>query len=307
MRVLLTGANGMVGRNIRAHPLAAGLDLHAPRRADVDLRDKPGLLRYVRALAPDLIVHAAGKVGGIQANIADPYAFLLENLEIGTNVIAVAADIGVPNLLNIASSCIYPRDVDGRLSEDMILTGALEPTNEGYALAKVAALKLCQFVAAADPGLRYKTIIPCNLFGRWDHFDPSTAHLVPAIIHKVHRAKTERLATVEIWGDGQARREFMYAGDLADAVLRIVTGFESAPALMNVGLGEDRTVLEYYEAVAEVIGWKGDFTFDLARPAGMRRKVVDVTRQTDWGWRAGTSLTDGIAASYAYFLEECQR
>lgn len=304
MRVLLTGGHGMVGRNIRAHPLAAELEIVAPARSELDLRSKPAVLHGLRRWAPDLVVHAAGKVGGIQANVSDPYAFLLENLEIGTNVIAAASEVGVPRLINLGSSCIYPRDVAGLLTEDMILGGELEPSNEGYALAKLAALKLCQYASAAKAGLCYKTILPCNLFGRWDNFDLRSAHLVPAIIHKVHRAKSEGLRTVEIWSDGHARREFMYAGDLADAVLQIALRFDTAPTLMNVGLGHDHTVLEYYRAVADVIGWQGEFTFDLTKPGGMRRKVVDVSRQTQWGWRPSTSLADGIAATYEYFLQE---
>jgi GDP-L-fucose synthase len=306
LKVLLTGGGGMVGRNVLDHPLARGFDIHAPSRAQVDLRDKASVRRYVADLKPDIVVHAAGKVGGIQANIAEPYAFLLENLEIGSNVVAAAADCGVDRLLNLASSCVYPKNVDGFLHEEMILTGELEPTNEGYALAKLATLKLCQYASAGATGRQFKTIVPCNLYGRWDNFDLDSGHLIPAVIHKVHRAKVERLPTVEIWGDGQARREFMYAGDLADAVMEAMVRFESTPPLMNIGLGHDYTVLEYYQAVADVIGWRGEFTFNLAKPAGMRRKLVDVSRQKAWGWQPATSLADGLAATYDFFTRERQ-
>lgn len=302
LKVLLTGGRGLVGRAIADHPLAKSLALHAPTRAELDLRDKPQVHAYLSDLRPDVIVHAAGRVGGISANIADPYGFLLENLEVGTNVISCAAEQGIERLLNLASSCVYPKDCDGLLREEMILHGPLEPTNEGYALAKIAALRLCQFSAIRNPGLRYKTFIPCNLFGPHDKFELAYAHLVPAIIHKIHRATTEGAGTVQIWGDGTARREFMYVGDLAEAVLRAVHDFDAVPDLMNIGIGRDHTVLEYYGAAAEAIGWTGEFVFDLDKPAGMRRKVVDVERQTGWGFEPRTSLADGIRATYDFFL-----
>ncbi len=305
MKVLLTGGHGMVGKAILAHPLSNQLHIDAPGRAELDLRRKDRVVHYLRERKPDLIIHAAGRVGGIKANIADPYAFLLENLEVGTNVIAAADEVGIQRLLNLGSSCIYPRDVEGLLTEDLILTGPLEPTNEGYALGKLAALKLCQFASAGGRERQYKTLIPCNLFGPHDKFDLDSAHLIPAVIHKIHRAKVERRPTVEIWGDGSARREFMYVGDLAQAVLKAALDFDRAPDLMNVGLGQDKSVLEYYEVIAEVVGWKGEFTFDLAKPAGMRRKVVDISRQTAWGWRASSSLEDGIKATYGFFLRTC--
>jgi GDP-L-fucose synthase len=299
MRILVTGGHGMVGRNLRAHPKARAHELLAPTRTELDLRDRSRVLAFLRESRPDLVVHAAGRVGGIQANIENPYAFLLENLEMGTNMVSCAIEAGVPRLLNLASSCIYPRDHDGRLTEDLILAGRLEPTNEGYALAKIAALRLCEYAAAA--GHRCKTVIPCNLYGPYDDFDLRTAHLVPAAIHKVHLARQSGAATVEIWGDGSARREFMYAGDLADALLAVAAGFDDAPALMNIGPGEDHTVLAYYQAVAAVVGWRGEFTFDRSRPVGMRRKLLDVSRQNSFGWHPACSLEDGLRATYEHF------
>jgi len=303
MKVLLTGGRGMVGRNIREHPLAQGLDLHSPGRDELDLRDKASVRRYLDALAPDLIIHAAGRVGGIKANLTFPYEFLLENLEVGTNVIACAADVGIPRLLNLGSSCIYPRDVDGMLTEDMILSGQLEPTNEGYALAKITALRLCEFAAVHSQKLQYKTLIPCNLYGPHDKFDLASAHLIPAIIAKVHGAKVRNEPTVEIWGDGSARREFMYVEDLAAIVLRAVRDYDQVPSMMNVGLGLDHTVLEYYKAVADVAGWHGEFVFDLTKPTGMRRKLLNVDRQTAWGCRPEHTLSDGIRKTYNFYLQ----
>lgn len=300
MRILLTGGHGMVGRNILAHARARQHEFLAPSRAVLDLRDAAAVQEWFRTHRPDMVVHAAGKVGGIRANMLDPFGYLIENLEIGTNVVSVARATGVKRMLNLGSSCIYPRDVDGFLTEDLILTGKLEPTNEGYALAKLAALKLCEFASTDDRA--YKTILPCNLYGPYDNFDLQSAHLIPAIIRKTHEAKCRGDQTIEIWGDGSARREFMYAGDLADAVHEFIDRFDDAPSLMNIGLGEDHTVLQYYMLVARVLGWKGEFTFDVTKPAGMRRKVVDVSRQKKWGWLPSTSLEDGIRKTYESFL-----
>lgn len=305
-KILLTGAGGMVGRNILAHPLASRFEFLAPRRQELDLRHKPQVCDYLSRHRPDLVIHAAGKVGGIGANMADPFGFLLENLEIGANVVSAAVATGVREFLNLGSSCIYPKDVEGLLREDMLLAGPLEPTNEGYALAKIATLRLCEFAMRQHDGLQYKTLIPCNLYGRHDRFEPQTAHLIPAIIRKVHDARQQGLPTVEIWGDGTARREFMYAADLAEAVLLAAHDLSALPALMNIGLGHDHTVLEYYQAVASVMGWQGSFTFDPGKPAGMRRKVVDVSRQTRWGWAPSTSLESGIRLTYDHFLSEQQ-
>ena len=292
----------MVGRNFREHANCKNFSIHCPGSEELDLRQKADVFQFVGDLQPDLIIHAAGKVGGISSNVADPFGYLLENLEIGANVISAAVALRIPKVINLASSCIYPKDVDGHLTEEMLLSGPLEPTNEGYALAKIAALRLCQFASSRDKGLLYKTLIPCNLYGRHDKFTANAAHLLPAIIAKVHDAKTNGAGTVEIWGDGTARREFMYAGDLADALGRAIDHFDTLPAMMNIGIGSDRSVLDYYAAVARVVGWQGEFTFDLSRPTGMRRKVVDVSRQTSWGWAPQMTLDAGIRATYEFFL-----
>lgn len=294
----------MVGTHFRHAAVQAGLEVVAPTRQELDLRDKARTQAFVTSTAPDLIVHSAGKVGGIAANMAAPYEFLVENLEMGANLVNAAVAARVPKLLNLASSCVYPRDVEGQLTEDLILTGQMEPTNEGYALAKVAMLRLCEFASRKDPGLSYKSLIPCNLYGPHDNFDPVSAHLIPAIIRKVHDAQTQNSNQVEIWGDGSARREFMYVGDLAECMLRACQRFEDLPATMNVGLGFDHSVLEYYQAVASVVDWKGSFTFDLNRPVGMRRKLVSISRQQQWGWKPPTSLEEGIRRTYEHFLQE---
>lgn len=303
-RVLLTGGAGMVGRNIAEHPGAADWDLIAPIRADVDLERFDAVQAFVREVRPDVVIHSAGLVGGIQANIARPVDFLVRNTDVGRNIILAAHGAGVSRLINLASSCMYPRNGVNPLREEQVLSGELEPTNEGYALAKIYATRLCQYLRRQEPELQYKTLIPCNLYGRFDKFDPVHSHLIPAVIRKLHEAKAAGNSTVEIWGDGSARREFMDAADLADAVVRHVEHGEQAPDLMNIGLGHDYTIKAYYEAAAQVVGWRGEFVHDLSKPVGMRQKLVDVSRQTAWGWAPKISLEQGIARCYDYFLDK---
>lgn len=306
MKILVTGGSGMVGRNLQSDCRASQHEILAPGRHELNLASRADVRRYIAESQPDVIVHAAGKVGGISANISDPSGFLLENMEIGLNVISAAMECGVPKFLNLASSCMYPKDVSGALSEDLILSGYLEPTNEGYALAKIFALKACEYVSRQFPGRKFKTVIPCNLYGPYDKFDPKSAHLVPAVIRKIHEARVSGQSTVEIWGDGTARREFMYSGDLAAFLFQALARFDTLPEVMNVGIGKDHTVLDYYRAVAAVVGWKGTFTFDTSKPAGMRRKLLDVSLLSSWGWSAPTTLDDGIRMTYEYFLRGLQ-
>lgn len=304
MKILLTGSRGMVGRNILEHAGCAAHDIAAPGRDELDLRDRDQLRRYVAALHPDLIIHAAGKVGGIQANIADPVAFLAENLSIGINLVEAALEAEVPRVLNIASSCIYPKAHEGTLREDMILAGYPEPTNEGYALAKISILRLCEYVSRTRGDFSYKSIIPCNLYGRFDNFDPLSSHLLPSIIYKVSEAGRLGKTEIEIWGDGSARREFMYASDLADFILQAIPRFDSLPSIMNVGVGQDHSILQYYETAARVLGWHGNFTFDLAKPAGMKSKLLEVSRQREFGWMPATSIEQGIKFAYDFYQRE---
>lgn len=301
--LFLTGGGGMVGRNIRAHDGAREWDILAPRSAELDLTDAAAVDAYMVSNKPDVVVHSAGRVGGIQANMANPVAFLEENVAIGRNVIMGARKAGVETLINLASTCMYPREGENPLREETVLTGPLEPTNEGYAIAKIMAMKLCDYIRAEDATAQYKTLIPCNLYGPHDKFDPKNSHLLPAIIRKLDEAMKSGSDKVEIWGDGTARREFMYAPDLADAVWKAVSNTGDLPGAMNVGLGHDHSINDYYATVAEVIGWDGTFTHDLTRPVGMKQKLCSTERQTEWGWKAPTSLKDGIAQTYQFYLE----
>ena len=298
----------MVGRNILDHPLVFNYDILAPSSRELDLRDAAATHKFISQTKPDIVIHAAGRVGGIQANILNPVEFLVANTDMGRNVILASYKIGVPYLLNLASSCMYPRNAMNPLSENLILQGELEPTNEGYALAKIFASRLCEYVNRENvrngkSTNRYKTLIPCNLYGRYDKFEPEHSHLIPAIIHKIHLAKVQGLAEVEIWGDGTARREFMYAGDLADAIMNSLKDYDQISDLMNIGLGYDYTISDYYQIAAEVIGWNGKFVYDTTKPVGMKQKLVDITRQSKWGWQPSTPLASGIHKAYDFYLE----
>lgn len=301
MKLLLTGGTGMVGRNVLEHPAARDHEILAPSHRELDLLDSAATEDYVGRERPDCVLHCAGRVGGIQANMSAPVAFLTENLLMGTHLVSAARKARVPRLLNLGSSCMYPKDSPDRLTEEMLLEGPLEETNEGYALAKIVVARLCDYVSKEEPELSYKTVIPCNLYGRFDSFDPRDSHMVPAAIRKVHAAG-QTGSVVEIWGDGESRREFMYAGDLADFLFFALERFEEVPPTLNVGLGEDFTINEYYETIAEALDVSVEFRHDLSKPTGTRRKMLDVSRAREMGWRAKTPTVDGVRSAYEYYL-----
>lgn len=293
----------MVGRNIAEALLPRDhVEVIGPTRAELDLEARGAVREYLAAAKPDVVIHAAGKVGGIRANMAEPTDFLAVNLRIGTNVIDEARQVGVGRLINIASSCMYPRQASNPLREDSILTGELEPTNEGYALAKIASTRLCEYISREHEGLHYKTLIPCNLYGRYDHFDSEKGHMIAAVMRRMHAAAASGAKTMTIWGDGTARREFMYVGDLADFVAQHIERIDELTDVMNVGLGQDYSVREYYDAIRRVTGYEGEFEHDLSKPVGMKQKLVDVSRQRALGWMPSTSLEDGLRKTYDYFL-----
>jgi GDP-L-fucose synthase len=302
MRILLTGGTGMVGRNIQEASGAAAHEVLAPSRRDLDLFDLAAVQRYIDTSKPDLVIQAAGRVGGIQANMRNPVAFLIENLDIGRNVVMSAMQAGVPRLLNLGSSCMYPRAAENPLREEVILAGPPEPTNEAYALAKITITQLCHYINQEHPDISYKTMIPSNLYGRYDHYDSQGGHMVPMVIAKLHRAKVDGASEADIWGDGTPRREYMYAGDLADAVWRAVEDFDALPELLNVGPGYDHSINEYYQVIADVVGFSGRFMHDLSKPTGTKQKLMDISRMKGWGFTPAFSLQDGIQLAYQYYL-----
>jgi GDP-L-fucose synthase len=304
MKVLITGAGGMVGRNIAKYlKKNTSFNILIPSKEELNLLNEYQVKTYLKKEKPDLIIHAAGVVGGIQANINNPVKFLVENSLIGINLINISYKLGIKKLLNIASSCMYPKFANNLLKEEYILDGKLEPTNEGYALAKITAAKLCEYIVKENKNFLYKTIIPCNLYGKYDKFDLEYSHMIPAVIMKIHNAKKNNEKEVVIWGDGSARREFMYVEDLADFVLYAVSNFKFMPQNVNVGLGIDYSIKEYYQVIADVIGYKGKFVYDLSKPVGMKQKLVDISKLEKFGWSYKTSLKEGIKKTYDYYLQ----
>lgn len=302
MKILITGAAGMLGRAlIGAWRDAADDEVIAITRADVDLQHPSAVSEVIGQVAPDAIVHAAARVGGIGANIATPAEFLSDNLRIDTNVVGAALHAGVKDLVYLGSSCMYPRDYRQPLVETDILKAPLEPTNEGYAIAKIAGAKLCQYTSK-QYGVNYRVIIPSNLYGPYDHFGSSASHLVAAAIYKAHLAKETGDETVDVWGDGTARREFTYVGDIAGWVVGNIRNLADWPAMMNVGIGEDYSVREYYEAALRAVGYAAELRFDPSIPAGMAQKLMDSSIAKQHGWDPRTDIDEGMAHTYKEFL-----
>jgi len=304
MKILLTGSRGMVGSNIAKHSCSQNHELLIPTSTELNLLDSENVQGYIDSHKPDIVVHAAGIVGGIQANIAHPVKFLVDNMQIGLNILMSSKTSGIKRFMNLSSSCMYPRDAQNPLSENLILKGELEHTNEGYAIAKVASTRLCEYINREDESFFYKTVIPCNLYGKYDKFDPEHSHMIPAVIRKINDAKNNNLKSIDIWGDGLARREFMYAADFADFVYYAIDNFEKMPQNINVGLGHDYTINEYYQKIAEAIGYQGGFAYDLSQPTGMQQKLIDDTRLKEFGWKYKTTLEQGINKTYEYFINE---
>ena len=274
-----------------------------PSSKELNLLNADEVSDYLSKKKPEMIIHCAGLVGGIQANINDPTKFLLNNFYMGANLFKIAAEYSIPKAINLGSSCMYPKHGINPLKEELILNGKLETTNEGYALAKITIAKLCEYISTQNTELSYKTLIPCNLFGKYDNFLPDKSHMVPAIIKKIHEAKLNGTSTVEVWGDGTAKREYMYAEDFADCIWTCVQKFKSLPQYMNIGVGTDMTIRQYYETVSEIIGYRGNFKFDPSKPAGMKQKLVDISALKKIGWEKKFAITDGLAATYDHFLK----
>ena len=304
LKILVTGASGMVGRNIVEYKSAKNYMILTPSSKELDLLDRKSVDVYLKRNMPDAVIHCAGIVGGIQANMANPVKFLVDNTQMGLNIVMASKEAGIKKFINMSSSCMYPREAVNPLGETLILKGELEPTNEGYALSKITSTRLCEYIHREDASFKYKTVIPCNLYGKYDKFDPKHSHMLPAVIKKIHEAKVNNQPEIDIWGDGIARREFMYAEDLADFIYYALENFEQMPQNINVGLGHDYTINEYYEAIANVIGFKGAFIHDLTKPIGMKQKLIDDTKLKAFGWNHKMSLEDGIKKIYDYYVKE---
>jgi GDP-L-fucose synthase len=297
-KILVAGHRGMVGSALVRRLRDKGYNqLLTPPRLELDLLDQAGVHAYLQRERPDYLFIAAAKVGGIQANNLYRADFIYENLMIEANLIHGAHAAGVQRLMFLGSSCIYPRDCAQPIREDALLTGPLEPTNEPYAISKIAGIKLSESYNR-QYGRQYSCVMPTNLYGPNDNYDLANSHVLPALLRKAHEAKARGDQEYIVWGSGTPRREFLYVDDLADACVFLMENAPDAP-LLNVGTGEDISIRELAETVMDVVGFKGRIVFDASKPDGTPRKLLDVERLAKLGWRARTSLRDGIHLAYA--------
>jgi len=299
--IFVAGARGLVGSAIcRALAARDFKRVLAPSRSALDLRDRAAVDRFFAAERPDYVFMAAAKVGGIVANDSYPADFIRDNLEIQTNVIDAAYRAGTRKLCFLGSSCIYPRLAPQPLQESSLLTGPLEPTNQWYAVAKIAGIKMCQ-AYALQHGFNAISVMPTNLYGPGDNFDLQTSHVLPALLHKFHTARESGAKEVTVWGSGTPRREFLYVDDLADALCFLMEHYDS-PEIINVGWGEDVTIAELATLIATVVAYRGTIVYDRSKPDGTPRKLLDVAKLTSLSWKPRTALADGIRATYAWYL-----
>jgi GDP-L-fucose synthase len=296
--IFVAGHRGMVGSALVRRLQRAGYTRLLQRsRSELDLQDPHAVLAYLRAEQPAYIFIAAAKVGGIQANNVQRADFLVENLQIQTSLIRGAHEAGVQRLMFLGSSCIYPRDAAQPIHEEALLTGPLEPTNEPYAIAKIAGIKLCESYQR-QYGRQYISVMPTNLYGPNDNYDLATSHVLPALLRKAHEARERGDAQYTVWGSGTPRREFLHVDDLADACVFLMQRGYDGP-LLNVGTGVDVTIRELAETVMRVVGFNGRIVFDASKPDGTPRKLLDVSRLAGLGWRARIALDMGLASTYA--------
>jgi len=304
-RIYVAGHAGLVGSAIVRRLEAEGFsNLVFSDRKRVDLRQQRDVDAFFAAERPAYVFLAAAKVGGIHANNTYPADFIRDNLQIQTNVIDAAYRNGTSKLLFLGSSCIYPRLASQPMSESALLTGPFEPTNEWYAIAKVAGIKLCQ-AYRRQYGFNAISAMPTNLYGPGDNFSAENSHVLPALLRRLHEAKVSNAAEVTVWGSGTPRREFLFVDDLADAVVFLMRQYDGED-LVNVGWGKDSSIRELAETIADVVGWSGAFRFDSSKPDGMPRKLLDVARLTALGWQPRVGLREGIASTYAWFAEHQQ-
>ena len=301
-RVYVAGHRGMVGKALLRALSPVGVDLITRTSAELDLRNQADAEEFFRTARPEIVLFAAGKVGGIQASASAPAEFLYDNLSMAMHAIHAAHKSGVERFVYVSSTCIYPRLAPQPIPESSLLTGELEPTNEAYALAKIAGLKLCQFYRR-QYGDMFHSLVPTNLYGPGDHYHPDHAHVLPAFIRRFHEAKQQQQPAVAIWGTGRARREFLHVDDLASAVLHMAS-LDDPPNWVNVGSGEEVAIVELAQLVAEVVGFTGDIVMDASRPEGTPRKLADSSRLRSTGWRPRHPLRDGLRQTYQDFLRE---
>ncbi len=299
-RIFVAGHNGMAGSAIVRRLGQEPCEVLVAERRDLDLTRQEATENYFRSTRPDVVVMAAGRVGGILANNTYPVEFLAENLAMELNCIRASHMAAVQKLLFLGSTCIYPKFAKQPMSEDQLLTGELEPTNQWYAIAKIAGIKLCE-AYHRQYGSDFISVMPTNLYGPGDNYHPEHSHVVAALIRRFHEAKVADAPTVVIWGTGMPRREFLYVDDFADACVFVLKNY-SGPEFLNIGVGQDMSIAEFAQTVADVVGYRGKITYDASKPDGTPRKLVDVSRLSALGWKAKVSLREGLGKAYADFL-----
>lgn len=305
-RIFVAGHRGLVGSAIVRELERQGFkNLLVKSRDEVDLTDDAAVKRFLELARPDVVVDAAAKVGGILANDSYPADFIRDNLRIQTNLIDYSCQMSVRKFVFLGSSCIYPRLAEQPMTEDSLLTGPLETTNEWYAIAKIAGIKMCQ-AYRKQHGFDAICLMPTNLYGPGDNFDLNSSHVLPALIRKFHEAKEAGLESVEIWGSGEPRREFLYVDDLASAVVHLARSY-SSPDIVNVGVGEDIRILDLAQLVGEVVGFDGELVMDKTKPDGTPRKLLDVSRISQTGWKPQWGLREGISETYQWFRSQARK
>lgn len=300
MRIYIAGINGMVGSAVAEKAVEQGHVVIGKSSKELDLTNRAAVFAELTAMKPDALIIAAAKVGGIGANAIFPVDFLSANLQIQTNLLDAAHAANIKRVLFLGSSCVYPKFAPQPIPESALLTGELEPTNEPYALAKIAGLKLVE-AYRKQYGHKWISAMPTNLYGPRDNFDLESAHVLPALIHRFHSAKVRDLPKVEIWGDGSPLREFLHVADLASACLLLLNEYNDALAI-NIGSGEEISILELAKSIAVVVGFEGAIDFDKNKPIGTPRKLLDTHFLNQLGWKSQINLNDGLISTYAWFL-----
>lgn len=302
-RILITGGSGMVGSALLRQLRREGYEnVTAPSSKQFDLRDASAAQRMFAEIPTDYVFHLAGHIGGIGASVTYPVEFLYENAIIGMHVIHAARLAKIRKMVFLSSSCVYPRDCPQPMKEEYILTGRFEPTNEGYAIAKIAAMKLCEY-SNKQYGTNFLNLMPCNVYGYGDHFEPEKSHAVSALMYKMHKAKQQRLPSIEAWGTGTTRRELLFIDDLADAMLYFMKNVDANDIgpFVNIGLGDDISIRDLAYTLRDILGYSGEVVFNPNMPDGMPRKLMDVSRAAQLGWKAKVGIAEGLSRTYDWY------
>jgi len=302
-RIFVAGYNDIITKGLLRQLKKGGfINLLFPAFSEVEFCDQKSVAQFFREKKPDYVFLTGGKAGGIEANVNYPAEFMYNNLQIQNNVIHFAREAGVKKLLFVASSCVYPRGCAQPMKEEYLLTGSLEPTNEAYAIAKIAGIEMCRSYSK-QYAVNFICAIPANVFGPGDDFKPETSHVVPALIHKFHTAKSKGDSVITIWGTGAPRREFMYVDEMAEACLFLMENYDNTKVI-NIGTGADVSIRELSKIVKEVVDFKGEIEFDISKPDGMPKKLLDASCLSSLGWKAETKLQSGLERTYRWYLEK---